>query len=35
MLILSIVILHEQATPLRWAGTVVILVGVVLVQLRT
>ena len=34
-LILSIVILHEQASPLRWAGTVVILVGVVLVQLRT
>ena len=34
-LVLSIVILHEQATPLRWVGTVVILVGVVLVQVRT
>ena len=33
-LVLSIVILHEQATPLRWVGTVVILIGVVLVQIR-
>ncbi len=31
-LILSVAILHESASPLRWIGTFVILLGVVLVS---
>ncbi len=31
-LILSVLILHESVTPMRWVGTMVILAGVVLVS---
>ena len=33
-LIMSIVILHETVSPIRWVGTLVILFGVVLVSWR-